>query len=68
MMTTLIPCKKLKKIKKTAHKKPMPVYARILDIQSELGELAKEYLKHSRYGTVDFDLQNKLWFFLIKCR
>lgn len=44
---------------KTAHKKPMPVYARILDIQSELGELAKEYLKHSRYGTVDFDLQNE---------
>lgn len=36
---------------KNAHKKPMPVSARILDIQSELGELAKEYLKSTKYGT-----------------
>ncbi len=36
---------------KNAHKKTMPVSARILDIQSELGELAKEYLKSTKYGT-----------------
>ena len=36
------------------HKKPMPASARLLDIQSELGELAKEYLKASKYGTLDF--------------
>ena len=41
---------------RTCHKKPMPVYARILDIESEMGELAKEYLKHSRYGTEEFEL------------
>ncbi len=41
---------------KNAHKKPMPVYARILDTQSEMGELAKEYLKNSNYGTKDFEL------------
>lgn len=35
----------------------MPIYARLLDIQSELGELAKEYLKHSKYGTADFSLE-----------
>ena len=39
------------------HLEPMPVYARILDIQSEMGELAKEYLKHSSYGTKDFNLK-----------
>lgn len=38
------------------HEKPMPIHARILDIQSELGELAKEYLKNSKYGTQNFDL------------
>ena len=42
---------------KNVHKKPMPVYARILNIQSELGELAKDYLEHSKYGTKDFELQ-----------
>ena len=41
------------------HLKPMPVYARIMDIQSELGELAKEYLKHSKYGTQDFELDEE---------
>ena len=35
----------------------MPVYARLLDIQSELGELAKEYLKTSQYGTCNFSLE-----------
>ncbi len=36
------------------HRKPMPVYARLLDIESEIGELAKEYLESSRYGTTQF--------------
>ena len=44
---------------KSCHKVPMPVYARILDIQSEMGELAKEYLKHSKYGTIDFELEEE---------
>ena len=42
---------------KNCHRTPMPVYARILDIQSELGELSKEYLKYSKYGTSDFILE-----------
>ena len=36
------------------NEKPMLAYARILDIQSELGELSKEYLKNSKYGTAEF--------------
>ena len=40
------------------HRKTMPVYARILDISSEMGELAKEYLKASKYGTQDFVLND----------
>lgn len=40
------------------HKKPMPVNARLLDIQSELGELSKEYLKSTKYGTENFKLSN----------
>ncbi len=43
-------------IKKNVHKTPMPIHARLLDIQSEIGELAKEYLKHSSYGTSEFEL------------
>lgn len=43
---------------RNAHLKPMPVYARILDIESEMGELAKEYLKNSDYGTGSFKLSN----------
>ena len=39
---------------KNCHTKPMPIYARLLDTQSEMGELAKEYLKNSKYGTIDF--------------
>lgn len=34
--------------------KPMPVSARLLDLISETGELAKEYLKPTSYGTKDF--------------
>lgn len=41
---------------RNAHLKPMPTYARLLDIQSEMGELAKEYLKATKYGTEDFIL------------
>ena len=41
---------------KTCHREPMPVYARLLDIESEIGELAKEYLKNSKYGTKDFEM------------
>lgn len=43
--------------KKNCHLKPMPTHARLLDIQSELGEIAKEYLKHSKYGTESFELE-----------
>ena len=38
------------------HKKPMPASARLLDISSEIGELAKEVLKASNYGTTDFSV------------
>lgn len=41
---------------KKCHKEKMPVYARLLDIESEIGELAKEYLKSSKYGTRDFEM------------
>ena len=37
-----------------AFAKPMPVYARLCDVQSEMGELAKEYLKATDYGTKPF--------------
>ena len=39
---------------KMCHRKKMPESARLLDIQSELGELAKEVLKNTKYGTMDF--------------
>ena len=42
--------------KRICHQKPMPVYARLLDIESEIGELAKEYLKGSKYGGKDFEM------------
>lgn len=42
--------------KRVCHQKPMSVYARILDIESEMGELSKEYLKNSKYGLEDFAL------------
>lgn len=41
---------------KSVHTRPMPVSARIMDINSEMGELAKEYLKATNYGTKDFEL------------
>ncbi len=39
---------------KMCHRKKMPEAARLLDIQSELGELSKEVLKSSKYGTESF--------------
>ena len=36
------------------HAAPMNVYARLLDVTSELGELAKEYLNGSNYGASNF--------------
>lgn len=39
---------------RSCHLKPMPVAGRLLDIESELGELGKEYLKCSKYGTAEF--------------
>ena len=44
---------------KTCHKKQMPICARLLDIQSELGELSKEYLKNSNYGTSNFETNHE---------
>lgn len=41
---------------KTCHREPMPVHARLMDIESEIGELEKEYLKSSKYGTKDFEV------------
>ena len=35
---------------------PMPVNARIFDIQSEMGELCKEHLKSTNYGSENFKL------------
>ena len=39
---------------RNCHTKPMPVTARVLDIQSEVGELSKEVLKNTKYGTKEF--------------
>ena len=43
-------------ITRQAHFKPMTPYARLLDIISEMGELSKEYLKHSKYGSAEFQM------------
>ena len=40
--------------KRNANIKPMTVSERLLDISSEFGELAKEELKATNYGTKDF--------------
>ena len=44
--------------KMNCHKEPMPTYARLMDIQSEMGELVKEYLKGSKYGTLPFTMHS----------
>lgn len=41
------------------HSKPMTIPARLLDIESELGELGKEYLKCSRYDTDTFRITDE---------
>ena len=41
---------------KMCHRKKMPESARMLDVQSELGELSKEILKSTNYGTADFSV------------
>ena len=38
------------------HSRPMSVSARIMDINSEMGELAKEYLKATKYETSNFEI------------
>lgn len=38
------------------HRTPMPCSARLLDIVSELGEVSKEYLKATKYGTQPMEL------------
>ena len=42
---------------KEYHKETMPAYARMLDIESEMGELAKEYLKSNSANLYLFLLQ-----------
>ncbi len=49
---------KVKEFNKIKTFDPMPVFARLSDIQSELGELAKEYLKNSNYGAEEFKLSD----------
>ena len=39
---------------KMCHREKMPESARVLDVQSELGELSKEILKATKYGTKEF--------------
>ncbi len=41
---------------RNTHAKKMTVEARVLDIQSEVGELSKEILKSTKYGTLPFTL------------
>ena len=45
-------------VKDVAHRKPMSASARMLDISSELGELAKEVLKNTKYGTKEFEISD----------
>ena len=41
--------------------KPLSPALRILDIQSELGELSKEVLKSTKYGTESFSVSNDFY-------
>ena len=43
---------------KMCHEKVMPVSARLLDVISEVGELGKEVLKSTKYGTIDFEMSD----------
>ena len=46
--------KEFNNLVKKFHSKKISVFARIIDIESELGELGKEALKSSKYGSNDF--------------
>ncbi len=50
---------KVKNFNESNKREPLSVYARLLDIASELGELAKEYLKSSDYGKAEFELDDE---------
>ena len=41
-------------VKKVAHRETMSVSSRMLDVVSEVGELSKEVLKNTKYGTKEF--------------
>ena len=41
---------------KGVHSKEMSISARLMDIGSELGELEKEYLKCTKYGSKEFEI------------
>ena len=49
---------KVKSFNEINTREALPVYARLLDTASELGELAKEYLKSSDYGTQEFEIND----------
>ena len=49
--------KKVKDFNKKNNRK-LDVYSRILDVQSEIGELAKEVLKSTKYGEKEFEKTN----------
>ena len=49
--------KKVKDFNKKNNRK-LDVYSRILDLQSEIGELAKEVLKSTKYGEKEFEKTN----------
>ena len=51
--------RKVKEFNNLNKREPIPVCARLLDSASELGELAKEYLKHSNYGVGNFELDDE---------
>ena len=41
-------------VKKVAHRETMKIESRMLDVASEVGELSKEVLKNTKYGTKEF--------------
>ena len=44
--------------KKMPYSDEIKTYARLLDMESEMGELAKEYLKATDYGAKEFKVDN----------
>ena len=51
---------KVKKFIKDSNMKPLTHFARVADIQSELGELSKELLKATAYGEKDLTLNSAI--------